>query len=75
MSEIRDLTPDDAEALTALYEGYEWWADRESGDVRAALSETDVAVGVEDAGELVAAARVMTDHTYYAIVFDVARNL
>ncbi len=68
--EIRDLTPADAEELTRLYAEYEWWADREESDVRRALAESEVAVGIEDDG-LVAAARVLTDYTYYANVFDV----
>ena len=74
MSTVRDLTPADAEALTALYGDYEWWADRTTGDVRRALAETAVAVGVETDGELVAAARVLTDYTYYAKVYDVLRT-
>ena len=71
MSTVRDLTPADAEALTALYRDYEWWADRTTEDVRQALVETGVAVGVEVDGELVAAARVLTDRTYYAKIYDV----
>lgn len=71
MTTVRDLTPDDAPALTQLYEDYEWWADREVEGVCEALAETEVAVGVEDDGDLVAAARVLTDFTYYATVFDV----
>jgi predicted GNAT family N-acyltransferase len=71
MTRVRDLTPDDAQELTGLYEDYEWWDDREVEDVRAALAETEVAVGVEDGGDLVASARVLTDYTYYANVFDV----
>lgn len=71
MVSVRNLISADAPALTALYEDYEWWADREVDDVRTALSETEVAVGVEDDGVLVAAARVLTDYTYYANVFDV----
>ena len=39
--------------------------------MRTVLRESDVAVGVEDDGDLVAAARVLTDYTYYATVFDV----
>ena len=39
--------------------------------MRRALVETGVAVGVEADGELVAAARVLTDRTYYAKVYDV----
>ena len=68
MATTRDLSPDDAEVLTALYDDYEWWADHTVGDVRRALAETPVAVGVETDDELVAATRVLTDHTYYAKV-------
>lgn len=71
MSDHRDVGPADAVELTALYREYDWWSDREASDVRAALRETDVGVGVESGGELVAAARVLTDYTYYANVFDV----
>ncbi|MCU4742163.1 GNAT family N-acetyltransferase [Halobacteria archaeon AArc-m2/3/4] len=71
MTRVRNLTPDDAYALTELYEEYEWWADRDVDDVHTALTETEVAVGIEDGGALVAAARVLTDYTYYANVFDV----
>ena len=71
MTIVRDLTPADAEALTALYRDYEWWADRTTEDVRRALAGTAVAVGIEADGELVAAARVLTDRTYYAKVYDV----
>jgi GNAT superfamily N-acetyltransferase len=71
MVETRDLGPDDAPALTDLYGEYGWWTEREVDGVRPALAETAVAVGVEDDGELVAAARVFTDYTYYATVFDV----
>ncbi len=71
MTTVRDLSPDDAPALTALYEEYEWWEDRTVEDVRRALAGTEVAVGLEADGELVATARVLTDYTYYANVFDV----
>lgn len=71
MTTVRNLAPDDAPELCGLYEEYEWWEDREVDDVRRALAETEVAVGVEDDGDLVASARVITDYTYYANVFDV----
>ncbi|USZ68153.1 GNAT family N-acetyltransferase [Halorussus salilacus] len=71
MTTTRDLTPDDAPELTALYEEYEWWADRDEATVREALADTEVAVGVEDDGDLVASARVLTDYRYYATVYDV----
>ena len=67
------LGPDDVPELRALYETYDWWADREEDEIRRALAGTDEAVGLrdEDAGELVASARVLTDYAYYAMVFDV----
>ncbi|AGN00519.1 hypothetical protein L593_02840 [Salinarchaeum sp. Harcht-Bsk1] len=71
MPTVRDLRPDDAVALTCLYEDYEWWADREVEGVRSALEDTDVAIGVTVDGRLAAAARVVTDFTYYAMVYDV----
>lgn len=71
MATVRDLTPKDAPELTALYEEYEWWEDRDVEGVRRALTATPVAVGVERGGELVAAARVLTDFQYYATVYDV----
>ncbi|WP_128476667.1 GNAT family N-acetyltransferase [Halorussus pelagicus] len=71
MPAVRDLTPEDAPELTALYAEYDWWEDREVEGVRDALAETEVAVGVWSDGRLVAAARVLTDYNYYANVFDV----
>lgn len=71
MTTVRELTPADAPELTALYTDYEWWADRTETEVRAALSETEVPLGVERDGALVGAARVLTDYQYYATVFDV----
>lgn len=40
-------------------------------DVRAALGNTPVAVGIREDGRLVAAARVLTDGVYYAKLYDV----
>lgn len=76
MTTVRELDPADAAALTALYEEYPWWADREAADVRDAIANTEVALGVEversdGDRELVAAARVLTDYRFYATVFDV----
>lgn len=71
MTRVRDLAPDDVPALATLYEEYEWWESREEADVRRALGESEVAVGVFEADSLVASARVLTDYTYYATVFDV----
>lgn len=71
MPTVRELSEADARAVTGLYREYEWWADRAVESVRDALAETDLAVGVEVDGELVAAARVLTDFTYYTTVYDV----
>jgi predicted GNAT family N-acyltransferase len=71
MTRVRELEPADAPALTTLYGEYDWWADREVDDVRRALAETELAVGIEGEARLLAAARVLTDYTYYANVFDV----
>ena len=65
-----ELTPADAPELTALYEAYDWWADREVESVREALANS-IAVGVREDGELVASARVVTDGVYYAKCYDV----
>lgn len=71
MTTVRELGPEDASALTALYGDYDWWDDRAVEGVRAALAETEIALGVAADGDLVAAARVLTDYRYYATVFDV----
>jgi GNAT superfamily N-acetyltransferase len=67
---VRDLVPEDAPEVTDLYADYGWWADRTVEGVRRALAETAVTVSIEVDGRLVAA-RVLTDLTYYANVFDV----
>jgi predicted GNAT family N-acyltransferase len=69
----RSLGSADAPELQSLYDTYDWWADRDEENVERALRATDEAVALRDAktGELVAAARVLTDYTYYAMVFDV----
>ncbi|WP_123538758.1 GNAT family N-acetyltransferase [Halosimplex salinum] len=69
----RSFGPDAAADLLDLYETFEWWADREETPLRRALAATDevVALRDEETDDLVAAARVLTDYTYYAMVFDV----
>lgn len=71
MATVRELEAGDAPALTALYEDYEWWEDRDVEGVHEVLLETDLGVCIEDDGDLVAAARVLTDFRYYATVYDV----
>jgi predicted GNAT family N-acyltransferase len=69
----RSLGPPAAAELRALYGTYEWWDDRDERKVRRALAATDEVVALRDdeSGDLVSAARVLTDYTYYAMVFDV----
>jgi len=67
----RDLGPDDASEYVALFSDYAWWADREVPPFRDALTETDEAIGLRADGDLVAAARVLTDYVHYAMVYDV----
>ena len=68
--ETVELGPGDAAELTALYEAYDWWADREVESVREAL-EHSLAIGIREDGELVASARIVTDGVYYAKCYDV----
>jgi len=63
-----------ADELLALYRAYDWWADRDPESVRRALEHTDEVVVLRDDGESgdpLAAARVLTDYVYYAMVYDV----
>ena len=59
--------------LRELYRTYEWWADRTEADLRRALRHTDELVVLRDreAETAVAAARILTDYVYYAMVYDV----
>jgi len=69
----RSLGPDAAAELLDCYETYEWWADRGESDLARALAGTDEVVALRDdeTDDLVAAARVLTDYTYHAAVYDV----
>lgn len=79
--QIRKLTPDDAEELTALYHTYEWWDDREIDRVRRSIEGADCVLGLvgegEDGdervpdGDLVGTTRIITDGIYYARIYDV----
>jgi len=59
--------------LHSLYCEYDWWADRNRETVRRALEGTDEVVVLRegDDGDPLAAARVLTDYVYYAMVYDV----
>lgn len=70
---ITKLTNTQIEQLHALYQ-YEWWSKgRTLADVRDMLLNTDYLFGICEAasGRLVAFARVLSDRTYRALVFDV----
>lgn len=68
-----DLTDQQISDYCALYRSYPWWHDRTLDDVRKAIEHSDLIVGLVDteAGNLVAAGRVLTDFVYYGKVYDV----
>ena len=70
---VDELADEHVDDLLRLYRN-EWWTEgRERDDVVRMLDGSDEVVGFEDAtsGRLVAFARVLTDYTYKAVVFDV----
>lgn len=71
--QIEKLTDSQIEDLHRLYQD-EWWTERrERTELPRMLSSSDELLGFEssNSGELVAFARVLTDYTYKALVFDV----
>ncbi|WP_247730558.1 GNAT family N-acetyltransferase [Halovivax limisalsi] len=70
---VETPSPAQLDDLVDLYRSYPWWEERDRDDVRRAVEATDLFVGLADpeTGELVAAARVLTDFTYYGKIFDV----
>lgn len=56
-----------------LYKSASWTVDRKRDDVKPMLANSDVTVGLceETTGKLVAFARVLTDFTYKAFIYDV----
>ena len=61
------------EELQELYQTYPWWEDREIENLKQAVKQTDVIIGIRDLQDdsLVASARVLTDYVYYGKIFDV----
>lgn len=55
----------------ALYRDHEWWDDRDLVSVQRAIENSDVFVGLQADGDLVASARVLTDGVFYARIYDV----
>jgi|GEM_PF-888354 len=70
---VYDLTDGQVEDYCDLFQSYRWWEDRTLDDVRTAIENTDVVVGLVDGdtGTLVAAARAFTDAVYYGKIYDV----
>ncbi|MFB6072492.1 MAG: GNAT family N-acetyltransferase [Halobacterium sp.] len=66
-----ELAAEDAPELVALYADHDWWADRDVDRVATAVEGSDLALGLRDGDDLVAAARVLTDGAYYATAHDV----
>lgn len=68
--DVVELDPADAEALCDLYDDYEWWADRDPEAVRRAIANS-ITLAAREENRLVASARIVTDRTYYAKIYDV----
>ena len=58
-------------SLLSLYRDHDWWTGRTADDVERAIEGSDIVVGIEDDGRLIASARVLTDYVYYASIYDV----
>lgn len=69
--QLRELTPDDAASLTALYHTYDWWDDRERARVRTSIEGADCVLGLVGEGKILGTARIITDGVYYARLYDV----
>lgn len=59
--------------LKELYEKEWWTTGREVQEIKKMLAHSDVVVGISctETGELIGFARVLTDFTYKALIFDV----
>jgi predicted GNAT family N-acyltransferase len=68
--DVVELDDADAEALCDLYADYEWWADRDPKEVRTAIDHS-ITLAAREGDRLVASARILTDRTYYAKIYDV----
>lgn len=73
LTPVTELTDDQIADLTKLYGTYHSWADRKGDAVRQAVEHSDevLALIIPNTEELFACARVITDYTYYATVYDV----
>lgn len=69
---IDRFTEPQMDALLALMRNEWWCADRERDAVHKMMSHSDVTVGALDEGGILCGfARVLTDYTYKALIFDV----
>ena len=68
-----EVEDDEISEIRDLYGTYSSWADHSEEDVRRAVNNSDEVVGLYDKDEerFVASARILTDYTYYAVVYDV----
>ena len=58
--------------LIDCYRTHDWWADRTEDEVKRAVENSGVFVGLIDSTDrLVAAGRVLTDFVYYGKIYDV----
>ena len=70
---VHSLSAEQTHQLHALYQG-EWWSrGRTLADVQAMLQRGSLVFALYDAssGDLLAFARVLTDHIFKALIFDV----
>ncbi|MFT7638630.1 MAG: GNAT superfamily N-acetyltransferase [Pirellulaceae bacterium] len=71
--QIELLLPEQVEQLVELYRNEWWCSERELSDVQQMLAETDLVFGVQRKEDraLIAFARVLTDFSFHAMIFDV----
>lgn len=71
--EVEQLTKSQQDDLYRLYQNEWWTADRRHDEVLRAVERSDEIVGLvdPDTERLIAFARILTDYTYKALIFDV----
>ena len=72
MEVIYTLNENQLNELVSLYQ-HEWWTkERSFADTKQCVEASQVLIGlVDDAGSLIAFARVLSDFTFKALIFDV----
>ena len=73
MIELDRIDGDRVAELLQLYRSAWWASERTAAEVSSMLRHCDLLTGLVDEAtdQLVAFARVLTDHTYFAMIFDV----